>query len=214
MKKGIIITVLFICTMITGCSTSGQEVETKDIKQLEARIMELEKENTELRAKTVSPTDSDPVTTKDIKMDKVDIKDINIGDTITTDRMELTLKNIELSYDVLPKDTSGFYTHYPADSGKVYIDVDTEIKNIQKQSLECDDIMEIEADYNNGFNYSSMTIPEDSSGFTYANITSIKPLETMGVRFLIDCPQEVEESDNPLFLIFEVDNQIFKYTIR
>lgn len=128
--------------------------------------------------------------------------------------MELTIKKIELSYNVLPKDTSSFYTHYPADSGQVYIHIETDVKNIQKQNLNCDSIMEVEADYNDGYKYSSMTVPEDSSGFTYSNITSIKPLETMGIRFLIDCPEEIEKSDEPLFLIFKLDNQAFKYSIR
>lgn len=214
MKKNILIFILIISGLTMGCSASNQESGTKDSKQLEARIVELEKENAELRSKVEGSSDTETVTSKDNKIEKADIKDIGIGDTITTDRMEITIKKIELSYDVLPKDTSGFYTHYPADSGKVYIHIDTDVKNLQKQNLACDDIMEVEAEYNNGFNYTSMTVPEDGSGFTYANITSIIPLDTMGVRFLIDCPQELEESDNPLSLIFKVDNQEFKYVMR
>jgi hypothetical protein len=78
------------------------------------------------------------------------IVEINEGDTLATDQMEI------------PDITDGLYTHYPAD----------------------------------------------------ANITSIDPLQTLGVRFLIDCPQEVEESDRPLLLTFLVGNEEYNYTMR
>ncbi|EJU21174.1 putative lipoprotein [Peptoanaerobacter stomatis] len=142
-------------------------------------------------------------------------KKIEVGQTITSSSAEITIKKIEFSYDVLPDDVSGFYTHYPAEKGHVYIHVDTDVKNIQKQQLEADDILTVTADYNNGYQYSGDPIPEDSStGFTYANITSIDPLSTLGVRYLIDCPQEVEESQNPVILKFMIDNEEYVYKMR
>ncbi len=90
------------------------------------------------------------------------IVEINEGDTLATDQMEIKINKIEFSYDVIPDITDGLYTHYPAD----------------------------------------------------ANITSIDPLQTLGVRFLIDCPQEVEESDRPLLLTFLVGNEEYNYTMR
>lgn len=97
----------------------------------------------------------------------------------------------------------------------MYIHIDTDVKNLQKQNLDCDKIMSVTADYNNGFIYKSQTAPEDNStGFTYANITSIDPLETLGVRFLINCPEEVKASENSLFLNFAVDKKEYKYTIK
>lgn len=112
-------------------------------------------------------------------------------------------------------DTSSFYTHYPADSGKVYIHIDTDVKNLQKQAAVCDNIMNVSADYNDGYTYHGQTIPEDSNlGFNYANITSINPLETLGVRFLIEVPDEVSTSDTSLFLTFNVNGTKFNYTMR
>lgn len=219
MKK-ILINSLIVLVLLTGCASNGDVAEDisslKDtINKQEQRIKELESENIELKSQMGIVEDSETVTTKDSVDKKGNIETIEVGDIITTDRMEITIKKIELSYDVLPNDTSSFYTHYPADPGNVYIHIDTDIKNLQKQNLACDDIMTIKADYNNGFTYDSITIPEDkSTGFTYANITSIKPLETFGVRFLIDCPQEVDETENPLVLLFNVDKQNFKYVIR
>ncbi len=140
---------------------------------------------------------------------------IKIGDKLISDDIEITIKNIEFSYDVLPDDTSGFYTHYPADKGNVYIHIDTDVKNTAKQNLPCTKIMRVKADYNNGYVYKSKAIPEDSvTGFTYAMITSIKPLETLGVRFLIECPEEVAESNKSLDLSFLIDDTKDVYTYK
>lgn len=216
-----LIVLLIVLIMLTGCgaSDSGTSEDMSPlqdtVKQQEKRIKELEAENDNLKLQLdnygeVITTSSDGVTDKDEKNADV----IEIGDVITTKATEITIKDIELSYDVLPDDTSGFYNHYPADSGNVYIHIKTVVKNLQKQNLPADEIMAVKADYNGGFTYNSMTVPEDSTGFTYANITSIKPLESLGVRFLIEAPEEVEETDNPLVLYFTIDNQIYKHVIR
>ena len=143
------------------------------------------------------------------------INTISVGQTIANENMEITINKVEFSYDVLPDDTSGVYSHYAAQPGNVYIHIDADVKNLQKQNLRCDKITTVIADYNGGYEYKSQTIPEDSNlGFTYANITSIKPLETLGVRFLIECPQEVETSTNPVYLKFNLDGTTYIYNIR
>ncbi|MCI8370911.1 MAG: hypothetical protein HFI75_00655 [Lachnospiraceae bacterium] len=139
---------------------------------------------------------------------------ITVGSTITTNDMEITINKAELTYDVLPDDTSGFYSHYEADAGNVYLHLDTNIKNLAKQNLSCDKLGTVTADYNGGYTYTGQAIPEDSTtGFTYANITSIKPLETLGVHFIFKCPQEVAETQNPLFITFEPSNSSDRYII-
>ncbi|WP_027399173.1 hypothetical protein [Anaerovorax odorimutans] len=146
---------------------------------------------------------------------KDEVKKLAIGDVISNEKCEITINNIQFSYDVLPDDTSSFYTHYAAESGKVYVDIDTDVKNVQKQNLSCDNIMSVELDYNNGYKYSGQIVPENSStGFTYANITDIAPLTALGVHFLIDCPQEVAESENPAKLTFDLDGTKYEYTMR
>lgn len=216
MKRSILMLIVVISVILSGCSNGGDQ--SVRIKELEQKISDLENENKELKEKLVEDVEtlSDLNTESNSGQENDDeIENVQIGSVITTDRMEIVIKNIEFSYDVLPDDTSSFYTHYPADAGQVYIHVDTDIKNLQKQNLDCDDILSIKANYNDGYTYNSSTVPEDdSTGFTYANIKSIKPLETLGVRFLIKCPQEVEETDDPLFLIFKVDKKEYKYVMR
>lgn len=139
------------------------------------------------------------------------------GDVISSDKMEVTINRVDFSYDVLPDDTNSFYTHYEADDGEVYIHIDTDVKNLSKKDLGCDDILTVKADYDNGFVYRGFAIVESTmTGFTYASITSINPLKTKGIHFLISCPEEVAESDKPLFIELKLSgtNDVYKYTIR
>lgn len=198
MKKILIATLtsLLCVTAIIGCG--GTEKNTDTSSKSESNVEQTDKKEQKEEEKKIEET-----------------KNITVGQTINTDNFDLTLNKVELTYDVLPDDTSGFYTHYPADSGKVYINVDVDVKNNQKQDLPCDEILTVVADYNNGYTYNANPIVEDSQmGFTYANITSITPLETKGMRYLIDCPQEVEQSQNPLFLTFSINGEKYKFTIR
>ncbi|WP_252238259.1 hypothetical protein [Clostridium sp. VAP51] len=146
---------------------------------------------------------------------KEEVKTVEIGNTISSESAEIIVNKAEFSYDVLPDDTSSFYTHYAAESGKVYINIDVDVKNIQKQDLPCDKIINVEANYNDGYEYKGQPIVEDAStGFTYANITSITPLETKGMRYIINCPQEVAESQNPLVITFNLNKEKYNYTVR
>lgn len=226
-RKNLFTAALITCGIsLAACSgtenTNSEQTTNSDaeaqITALQKQVEELEKENESLRSQTDAAEQEkqqEEVATEEPQNSTSTA--IKKGDVITTDSMEITIKNVEFSYDVLPDDTSSFYTHYPADSGKVYIHIDTDVKNLGKQNLSCAKIMGVTADYNGGFTYNSQTVPEDgTTGFTYANITSIAPLETLGVHFLIECPQEVEESDSPLFVTFEPSNSkdTYKLTIR
>ena len=101
--------------------------------------------------------------------------------------------------------------------GKVYIKVDATIKNTSKVGISCDEIYSAKADYNNGFTYSGFCVADDYDGdFTYASITRIDPLETLGVHCLIDCPEEVNTNTSaPLSVTITLNNdEKYVYTIR
>ncbi len=202
MKKQKILIAFALTLALSGCSapTTTDPNNSAELESLKAQVEELKKENDHLKTQLAAvPETTVPETEAPQKGTPV-----TVGETITTNNMEFTIKKVELTYDVLPDDTSSFYTHYEADAGNVYIHVDADVKNTGKQNLPCDELIKTTADYNGGYTYSGQAVPEDSTtGFTYANITSIKPLETLGVHFLFKCPQEVEETTNPLFITIE-----------
>lgn len=143
-----------------------------------------------------------------------EIKELKTGETITTPSAEITIEKIEFNYDVKPEKAADFYTHYPAESGKVYIDIVTNVKNIQKQQLRVDKIMGVKADYNGGYEYNANPVPESNGDFSYANIVSIDPLTSYKVRYIILVPQEVEEKPNPVKIIFNIENETYEYKMK
>ncbi len=156
----------------------------------------------------------------DEKIDHIEsllpISEIKEGQTVITGEYEATLQKVEFSYDVEPTTKAILYSHYQAEGGKVYIHVDMDVKNLKKEDMRCDKICEIKADYNDGYTYSGFAVAEDSSGgFTYSSITAITPLETKGIHLLINCPEEVATSSNPLVLyITFFDKTEYIYVIR
>lgn len=202
MKK-IILTVLIcaLCLLLCACAVN-QPANTDD--------------NTLSQQKTENQVEVESTEETTTKTNKKEIKKISIGETITTDSFEFTLNKVELSYDVKPDNPPTWYSHYQADNGQVYIYVNASVKNLKKQSINCDEIYSVKADYNGGYEYSGYNIVTDTDGdFTYANITSLTPLQTLGVHCLIDCPEEVETSDNPLVLTIELNGgEKFTYTVR
>ncbi len=216
-KTKAIVSILLTTAMlfITGCAQQPASNDSAEVETLKKQIEALESENKELKEQLGSMPESTPSEAVPSESENEQQgTPLNVGDTITTDYAEITINKVELTYDVLPDDTSGFYTHYAAEAGSVYLHIDADIKNLGKQNLPCDDLALVTADYNGGYTYSGFAVPEDSTtGFTYANITSIKPLETMGVHFLFNCPQEVAESSNPLFITFEPSNSTDSYII-
>lgn len=203
---------LQLCMGIYGCvSTDKGTTETTEVN---TEVEKLKEENEKLKARISELEEaSSEVETAQAK----EAVEIVQGNTITSKDMEIIINKIEFSYNVLPDDTSGMYTyaHYEAEEGNVYIHVDADVKNLAKQDLNCDEILEVMADYNNGYTYKSFATADDSTtGFKYSNIASIKPLETGGIHFLVDCPKEVAETELPLFLKFELDGIQYVYDMR
>lgn len=212
-------------TAVACSKAEPAEDSATEVKELKKQIEELKTENESLKQEieTQKKAAKEEETQElqqsqepeEIESDSKEVKKLKKGDTIETDNVSITLNKVELIYDVLPDNIDGLYEHYEAKKGNVYIAVDIDVKNLQKQNLSCEDVMTVTADYDSGYSYSGFAVVKDNTtGFTYASITSISPLESMGMKYLIDCPQEVEESDKPLYLLFEVEKQTYKYVIR
>lgn len=144
------------------------------------------------------------------------IPEIKLGQTISTEDYDFTLNKVELSYRVEPDYKPSYYHYYDAPENEIYVYVNASIKNKKKMSVDCDTIYTATVDYNDGYTYEGFHIADDYDGdFTYANITDIDPLQTLGVHSLISCPEEVETSDTPLFVTIKIrGGEEYKYTIR
>ena len=144
------------------------------------------------------------------------IEEIKIGDMVETDSFTFKLNKVEITRRVQPDNPPSYYTYYQAEAEHTYIYVNASVTNKEKFSLECDEIYSVTADYDGGYQYNGFNIADDNDGdFTYANITSIEPLETLGVHCLIDCPQLIEEEGKSLFITIKLTNgSKYKYIIK
>lgn len=196
--------------------------------KLQERVSKLEKENSEilvensqykkLEEESKKAEEESKKAKEESKLaEAAKTKTISIGETVSGNGFDFTLKNVGFTYEAMPENPPTYYSYYEAKAGKIYIKIDANIKNTSKVSLNCDEIYSVTADYNNGYTYTGFAVADDHDGdFTYASITRIDPLETLGIHYLIECPDEVSNNtSSPLVLIISLDGGTqFKYTIR
>ena len=187
---------------------------------LKAENTELNKENSRLIAENSEykkKEEQSKAIEESLKTESEKIKPIDLGNSVEGNGFNFKLKSVSLTYKVIPDNPPDFYNYYEAKAGKIYIKIDAEIKNTSKVSLECDEIYTVTADYNDGYTYSGFAVADDHDGdFTYANITRIDPLETLGVHYLIECPEEVKNNSSAklsLDIVLDGGNK-YKYKIR
>jgi hypothetical protein len=143
-------------------------------------------------------------------------QEVKAGETISCPDYEVTVNSVGFSYDVYPDDTSGYYTYYSAESGEVYVDVDYTLKDLLKSSIAIRDLPDVNAVYSDGYQYSSMPYVSNGSTFLTAPSWAVaEPLTTCHVHALIACPDEVEESAEPLYVYITMsDGTQYRYTVR
>lgn len=138
------------------------------------------------------------------------------GEAITTSNAEFFVDYSNITNDVKPKSPANFYTHYVADSGKVYVDFCIAYKNTSGSDIGADKVMSASLKYADKYDYNGFSmIEEDNRGdFNYSNITSIAPLTTEYVHYLFEVPDEVKNSSESVVIYFNVDGSEFEYAVR
>lgn len=191
-----------------------EKIEKAEKTEDKVESDKIKKNETITSTKEQNESVSETTSTSDLT--KEPIPTISLGETVKTDSFEFTLNKVELSYNVEPDNPPSYYTYYAASDGQVYVYVNATVKNLTQQTIRCDGIYSVMANYNNGYTYKGFNIITDTDGdFTYSNINSITPLQTMGIHCLIDCPKEVETSGNPLALTIKLrDGKEYLYTVR
>ena len=140
---------------------------------------------------------------------------IALGETILGADYEFTLTNVTFSYEVLQPNTSSVYTSYPADSGKVYIDVSADLKNTMERNIRIDELFTVSACYDGKYQYPGFTVVGDDNQFIWASsYTAALPLETCQAHGLIECPVEVDTSGKSVVVTIVIDGVSYEYALR
>ena len=144
-------------------------------------------------------------------------KYVNIGDNIQSKDWEIKILETKFGQRINPPTQPAFYTYYQVkDTNNTYLCVVLEAKNISSLELDADSIATIKAKYDNNYTYSSFSAIEDGNlGFTYTNITNIKPLTSKKIYYLAEMPKTIEnEQDTPIEIEMKIDNTTYYYKIR
>lgn len=141
---------------------------------------------------------------------------IAIGDLITTNDYEFTLKKVELSYEVLPPNTSSVYTSYPAESGKVSVHVEADVKNTMQRDLRIDELFTASVLYDGQYPYDGFTIVNDGdNSFDWVgSYTAATPLETCIAHAIVECPAEVDTSGKSILVTLDLGGAQYEYALR
>lgn len=132
---------------------------------------------------------------------------ISMNNLITVDDVaSFKLLSTKFTADVLPPNTSGFYSHYAVDdpANDIYFVVYSDLTNESASAIRADDMISVRAIFDGKFEYNAnMALEEkDGTGFDYANITSVQPLETRKAVFMFEVPKKVQDKDYELSIYF------------
>lgn len=171
-------------------------------------------------AEQVAPMEHAPVEnppeaeTEPVQAD--DYTSIILGETISTDSFDFTVNNVELTYELKPRNTSSVYVSYPAEEGKVYIHIDGEYLNKSKRDICIRDLPVPHADYNGGYCYEGFVVVDDGDNrFDWVSSYVVaEPLTTCHYHGLIECPVIVDETGDPLFITIDINGTTYRYDIR
>lgn len=145
-------------------------------------------------------------------------KYIKLGETITTKDWEITIDSAQFSQKVEAPQQSGYFSHYyqVGDSDNTYLYVVLNCKNISTLDMMADKVADVNVKYKNDYQYSSFSaMPDRQLGFTYTNITSIKPLTSDKIYYLSEMPKSIEDdTDSPIEIYINVNSETFIYKYR
>ncbi len=143
---------------------------------------------------------------------------VNVGEVIKTKDWEITIDSAQFSQKVEAPQQSGYFSNYyqVGDSDNTYLYVVLNCKNISTLDMMADEVAGVNVKYKNDYQYSSFSAMLDGQlGFTYTNITSIKPLTSDKIYYLSEMPKSIEDdTDSPIEIYIKVNGETFVYKYR
>lgn len=161
---------------------------------------------------TVDKNDNESKKTEDEVM-----KEISVNEKVTEKDWEVTVKETGFKQDIVPSNPNSYYTHYQVkDTSNTYFYIIMEAKNVSSLGLRADSIAKVKMKYDNKYEYTTFSTIEESGGgtFTYTNITSIEPLTTRKLYYLVEVPKTIAEEDKEINVEITVNNSTYKLKIR
>ena len=205
MKKRLIC--LLLCSALvlatSSCGKTSKEEELlAQIEQLQSQVNDMQggsnDSNNTSNDNGSSAEEIDAATTdsdEDNQEEELEFTSFTKGDKISTDLVEITVNRISTTKKLTPSNTSGVYSYYEADSGKTFIYLYGDIKNIGKEAIDCER-MYIKYEFDSGYTYSGQFVLERSGKLE--TFGYLDPLESAKFYIFGDVPDELIGKDEVL----------------
>ena len=149
--------------------------------------------------------------------EKPSVQNMSVGDTVTTDNWEVTFVSTELTDEVFPPDTSGWYASVEANDGYVALDLEFDVKCTAGKARSVTDALgACRVDYANKYSYEGADryYQWDEAHLSIANRIDVSPLETLHIYYIVWLPEEVASTSEPLTIDMMIAGEQYHITIR
>lgn len=145
-------------------------------------------------------------------------KAINVGDTISNDNWEITLRRVELTEEALPNDTSGYYWAREAVDGTVLLDLVFDVKVVASKAKSLNDVFGgARVTYAGKYEYEGIEVyyDDDDGHLKNAARVSFDPLQTWQIHYMIyGIPEEAATNEETINVLLLIDDQLWELNYR
>ena len=201
----------FIAEVPIEVRDSGKSVSVRII--IGGKILEYSNNNNESREQKIENKTSNSGNTR---ADWVNYPVLTVDTPLVIeDYGEIVIKQAEFTRRVDPPVMGSYYSYYECeDDNLVFAHLIIEFKNLKTSKISVDSVADVKIIYNNKYEYRSYkAIPVDSDGsFGYGSLTSIDPLLTKTIHYLVELPIEIQGDGLPIAFIITMNST--KYSLR
>lgn len=188
-------------------SKAGQGTEDPAAQGTEDPAGAQTKEPSAAPATTEAPTEAptEPETTAASKK-------LSKGLSLSSDSFEVKILSIDSLNTLKPPKPDGVYTYFTASSGKTFLVVKIQAKNIGGDKVAIDKIASASCIYKDKYNYSASCVFEEDGGEdlnSHPGIYGVSPLDTVICYYLIEVPSEAKSG--PYTITFTFDGENYEY---
>lgn len=136
------------------------------------------------------------------KEKKKDAQNVNLGETITLDFMEMFIESASYTEELKPTDTSSVYSYYEDETDKKYFYLQGTIKNIGGFNYGVDNIC-VELNFDEKYKYNGHLIADDGGNDFYGD--NVDPFDSVKFYMYSSIPDELLNQYNKCTITFGFD---------
>lgn len=134
------------------------------------------------------------------------------GEVVVTDNAEFYVEYSEFTKDVIPPNPGMGYNHYPAEDGKVLLDVCIVYKNRGTEKITASKAVSAKLKQAEARVYTAEE--GNRSMFDSPSLVNILPLCTEYVHWIFQIPEEMETNEEELTVSFKIDGNNYTYSVK